>query len=268
MPTGIRRPINLVLGSQKVQIAYHIKSPTGVDIIAADVPALGLHLSVFPNGFVHISDEQGLDERIDFGAIGANRDFENDVLEWAEDILDSAEQNPSFAEDLLAMPSPNSIERSLIRKSPESIDVDPFSVLRDSAPHFPFFVVDSEAVPQYLSEFGPEARPMFAPKSNRVVFPLDSDGVFSFEFDPRNVWEFVRQIPLCARLIDVFKASLVRLTGADDPLRAELPPHLEQRFQSLDGERLRAEIQAVLGTAVPTLRRYTKRGFEPFRLDE
>lgn len=268
MPTGIRRPINLVLGSQKVQIAYHIKSPTGVEIIAADAPALGLHLSVFPNGFVHISDEQGFDERIDFGAIGADRDFENEVLEWAEDILDSADSNPSFDEDLLAMPSPTSIDRSLIRKSPESIDVDPLGILRDSAPQFPFFLVDSEAISQYLTEFGPEARPMFAPKSNRVVFPVDSDVVLSFEFDPRNVWEFVRQFPLGARLVDVLKASLVHLTGTDDPLRAELPPYLQQRFQSLDAERLRAEIQAVLGTAVPTVRRYTKRGFEPFRLDQ
>jgi len=264
MPSGFKRPINLRLGSQRVTLGYTIDMPDGTTILAADVPRLGFHASFHPSGIINVKDNQGFNRRIDFRPQALGRNSVKELIAWADELLESMDSDPEFDEDLLALPNPNAIQPSLLRRSRWGMDIDVFGALRPQRVEFPFFLVEQDAVPKYLATLGEHASILLAPRSKRIALALEPSRIFSFTLDVQKPLDFIRGIPIGEEIVETITASIGYLTTLRDEDESSPASCLEQKFQSLDKNLLVEEALNLVGFRnPPVFLRYTRDGFEP-----
>lgn len=268
MSREVRTPINLRLGTQRIQIGYEIRRLEGTTIYAAPIPGWGLHISFHPSGVIKVSDGFGFERRIDFNSPEIQEGVEEAVESFLDDFLDSVEQDPEFDEDVVALGNFGSFERRLMRRTPYGLDINPLGALGATGPMLPFVFIDEEAVPTFLESRGTTPTLLVAPKSQRVFFS-DSLHSLSLKLDLRDPIGIVRRLPLGEEFVRAFEDTLSYVRTAPENIGMDPSGYLAAQVAKLDTERLTREIMKAVGAPPgpvmtrPLATRFTTDGFEP-----
>lgn len=226
-------------------------------------PDLGFHGSLHPSGLIKVSDRFGFDKRIDLRSPELLHEARYAAEAFVEGILTSAEDDPEIDEDVIALGNPNFVARRLFRRNRFGIDIDPFAALRPPGLDFPFTFVDQEAIAEYVQTNATVPTVLVAPESHRVVFTTPGFDAVSFEFNIENPMEFVRSFPFGDQIMETFQASIEYLQDLPEKAGVEPLAYIQTQFDSLDQNKLMADITGLIGGMnPPALRRFTAQGFQ------
>jgi len=262
----IKVPINLRFGHQRIKIGYEIRRPDGTTILTAPIPGWGMHLSFHPSGVIKVSDRFGFERRIDLLSPELLEAAQDALLDFVEDVLDSAEEEPEFDEDLMAFGNFNSFRGRLMRRTAYGLDINPFGAMKAAGFGFPFVLVDPDAVTEYIDTFGSGPTVLIAPKSERVVFAADTSKAMSFEFNFKDPIRFLRRLPIGNEIVRAFTETVGYIENASETLEIDPSEYLATQLRGLDTERFAKDAIAALGTPTePFIKRFTREGFEPLQ---
>lgn len=268
MSREIKTPINLRLGTQRIQIGYEIRRLEGTTIFAVPIPGWGLHVSFHPSGIINVSDHLGFERRIDLNSPEILESAEEMVEYFLEDIIDSMEEDPEFDEDVVAFGNFGGFESRLMRRTPYGLDINPLGAMRTTGPMLPFVFIDQEAVTAFLESRDATPTLLVAPKSERVFF-TDSERSISLKFDLKDPMGIVGRLPLGLELVQAFHDTLSYIKTAPENIGMDPSGYLAAQMAKLDAERLTKEIMKALGAPIgsmvtrPFATRFTTDGYEP-----
>jgi len=264
LPPETKVPINFRFGHQRIKIGYEIRRPDGTRIFTAPIPGWGFHLSFHPSGVIKVSDRFGFERRIDLQSPELLEGAEDALMEFVDDLLDSAEEEPEFDEDLMAFGNFGAFQGRLMRRTQYGLDINPFGAMKAAGLGFPFVFVDADAVTEFLDTSTSCPTILIAPKSERIVIAEGASNAMSFEFDFKNPMDFVRRIPIGNEIVQAFTETVGYIQKAGETIDIDLGEYLAKQMSGLDTERFAKDAMAALGAPTqPFVKRFTREGFEP-----
>ncbi len=258
-----KHPLNIKLGSQRVKVAYIDHRPDGSDILIPRISKTQFHVSFHPD-MIHISDNQGLNLRLDLFSVANEGDLAAEFAGFLEGLLDSVELNPEFDEDLFAFPDPTARFARLWRRSKFGIDVDVLGALKSNASLLPICTVEEEAIDSYLQTYGERAGLLFGIDSRRAYLVTDASTVVGLEIDVEDMCGIARRMPFGQTFMDAFVLISEHMQVLEE--ESDFSPYglLEEEFLGIDRAKLVGDVESALADFQPPyFKKYTNEGFVP-----